>query len=112
MPTKSSRVLEGAADRVRFADGGTRGIGDHNAENGEEKDGLGTERWNGGIRMSEPTTTRQKIEIGGKPLRIAGVVIRLVELDRKNQAAFIVTEVDTKPEFLSPENSTCISEAT
>ena len=55
--------------------------------------------------MMHETTDRQKIEIGGLPLRIAGVTIRLVELDRRNQAAYIVAEVDVKPQFLTPSEA-------
>jgi len=55
--------------------------------------------------MTEATTDRQKIEIGGMPLRVAGVTIRLVGLDRKNQAAYIVAEVDSKPRFLTPSEA-------
>ncbi len=54
--------------------------------------------------MSE-TTERQKIEVGGMPLRVAGVTIRLLELDRKHDAAYIVAEVDAKPRFLTPSEA-------
>lgn len=45
---------------------------------------------------------RQKIEVGGMPLRIAGVTIRLLEVDRRNQAAFVAVEVDATPRFVKP----------
>lgn len=51
--------------------------------------------------MSE-TTERQKIEVGGMPLCIAGVTIRLLEVDRRNQAAFVAVEVDAIPRFVKP----------
>ena len=46
------------------------------------------------------TTERQKLEIGGMPLVVAGVTIRLVHVERR--AAFIEISVDTKPRFQKP----------
>lgn len=51
--------------------------------------------------MSE-TPARQKNEVGGMPLRVAGVTIRLIEIDRRNQAAFVAVEVDATPRFVKP----------
>ncbi len=52
--------------------------------------------------MSEATTERQKLEIGGMPLIVCGVTIRLVEVDRR--AAFIEISVDPKPRFEKPSD--------
>ena len=54
--------------------------------------------------MSEATTDRpKKLEIGGLPLVVAGVTIRLVRLER--QAASVEVSVDAQPRFVKPSEA-------